>query len=256
MNTIEDANHLNEISNSTNSPITIYRTSNEYLNQLFSNFSVQDKDVLTVLGSGDQAILSYLKGAKSVDTFDKEKYAYYFFYLRKWTIKYFNRYILDYDLDYKTLIDKVIPVSHEEADALLFWKTYFEFTNYKINGDVFAYSEQYDFLSYYDETKKIIDMFFPFYNIDISKEVKMNKKYDIVILSNILEWAQNKNYAVVRDNINSILKQDGIAVCSYKIFTSSCNQGHRKESKVITKDKLFRIKEYKDKSGYQYRKVK
>ena len=69
---------------------TIYFHSNERSKEIFSEINVKNKDVLTVLGSGDQAFYLYDNGAKSVDMFDKNKLAIYYYYLRTWVIVYFD----------------------------------------------------------------------------------------------------------------------------------------------------------------------
>ena len=71
----------------------IYRYSNEDLCQVFSGFDFNNQDILSVIGSGDQAFYFYDKGAKSVDLFDKNKLAIYHFYLRKWAITYLNDFL-------------------------------------------------------------------------------------------------------------------------------------------------------------------
>ena len=48
----------------------VYFKTNEFLEELFKNVDLKDKDILTVLGSGDQSFLCYEKQAKSVDVFD------------------------------------------------------------------------------------------------------------------------------------------------------------------------------------------
>jgi len=73
----------------------IYTRSNENLPALFSNFSVKDKDVLTVLASSNQYFSAYYLGAKSVDTFDVNYLAEFYWYLRYWLIEYKNTYFFD-----------------------------------------------------------------------------------------------------------------------------------------------------------------
>ena len=65
----------------------VYYSSNEYLPQLFNQFSIKDKDVFTVVGSGDQVLYSYYKGARSVDTYDINILTKYYYYLRKWCLE-------------------------------------------------------------------------------------------------------------------------------------------------------------------------
>ena len=62
----------------------LYFCSNEPLELLFNNFSVEGKDVLTVLGSSDQLFHTIDRGANSVDTFDRNPYTKYYYYLRSY----------------------------------------------------------------------------------------------------------------------------------------------------------------------------
>ena len=55
----------------------LYFNSNEMLNDLFSLVDVDNKDVLCVVGSGDQAFHCYQNGAKHVDLFDRNKFSIY-----------------------------------------------------------------------------------------------------------------------------------------------------------------------------------
>ena len=70
----------------------IYMSSNESLGNLFLNFDISGKDVLTVLGSSDQLFYSYLNGAKKVDCFDINVLARHYYYLRRWAIDYLGMY--------------------------------------------------------------------------------------------------------------------------------------------------------------------
>ena len=70
----------------------VYSQTNEHLRQLYSNVDFSDKKVLSVAASGDQAFLAYAFGAKHIDLFDINKITLYYYYLRLWTIKYFNKF--------------------------------------------------------------------------------------------------------------------------------------------------------------------
>ena len=61
----------------------IYFSTNEQLNNLFKNINIKNKDVLTVLGSGDQSFFCYQNDAKSVDVFDINKLTIYILFTQK-----------------------------------------------------------------------------------------------------------------------------------------------------------------------------
>ena len=104
---------------------SIYFHSNEDLNSIFNEVDVSDKDVLTVLSSGDQAFHMYDRGAGSVEFFDVNKLTLYYFYLRVWTIKYLNRFYPELYLK-NNFLNKVLryvkPETEEEMQAYLYWK--------------------------------------------------------------------------------------------------------------------------------------
>ena len=102
----------------------IYFASNEKLDKIFSNVDIKDKNVLTVLGSGDQAFHLYNRGARHVDVFDKNKLTLFYYYLRRWVIQYLNAFYPETNLRniyIKKLLKKVEPRTIEELDAYNYW---------------------------------------------------------------------------------------------------------------------------------------
>lgn len=74
----------------------LYRNTNEDLKNVLPITDFFEKEVLPVMFSADQVFSTYYLGAKSVYTFDINKYTYYLFYLKKWCfIKYKNIKIPD-----------------------------------------------------------------------------------------------------------------------------------------------------------------
>lgn len=73
----------------------VYPSSNEKLSELFSYVDVDNKEVLSVAGSGDHAFYAYDNGARRVDIFDINCLTRYYFYLRMWIIKYFDSFYFD-----------------------------------------------------------------------------------------------------------------------------------------------------------------
>ena len=78
-----------------------------------------------------------------------------------------------------------------------------------------------------------------FYNYDFSSRFSLKKKYDVIILSNILECLQNPDQLIVaRDNVESLLKDDGICVCSH-LMEDKNNEFHKDEVKIMTMNNLI-----------------
>ena len=72
-----------------------------------------------------------------------------------------------------------------------------------------------------------------FVDFDIFGENKIEETYDMVLASNILEWARGDKgkFTVARENLNKILNPGGQVVCSSLI--------NRSESTVFSERKIF-----------------
>ena len=89
-----------------------------------------------------------------------------------------------------------------------------------------------------------------FVDFDMFGESKVKGKYDIVLVSNILEWARGdkKSFTAAKDNLSSILNKDGLVVCSSLV--------NRSKSTILSEreifDSNFECMEYS--TGYVYKK--
>ena len=61
----------------------LYPFTTENINGMFSHFNFKNKDCLSVLGSSNQVFDMYLRGAKSVTSFDINPLTKYLFYLKR-----------------------------------------------------------------------------------------------------------------------------------------------------------------------------
>lgn len=208
----------------------IYFSSNECLENLFHNFSVEGKDVLCVAGSGDQAFQCLSRGASSVDLFDLNKLSKYYFYLRLWGIKYFDSCYPNLNdlFESHNWIKKMVSnidcselSNEEEREAFYFWAFYVTkqdlplFNRYLFNLSSNPYVNDISDLS---GLKKTFDgKNISFIHEDIcGDKVDLSKKYDLVIMSNILEYCNGDKLVLkrTRDNLNSILNDNGTVICS------------------------------------------
>lgn len=198
----------------------VYYHSNENLKDIFSFIDVKDKNVLTVLGSGDQAFYAYDRGAKSVDMFDKNKLAIYYYYIRLWTIKYLDQYYPKFEFDIRFirgLLSLVKIKNDEEKEAFNYWCKFVEFFDSKKSEKIF-YRGLYDEINRLEDLSKIkkrIKDGFTYYDIDVGKNVSsIRKKYDVVYISNISDYIEPKisSFELYRDNLESLLKENGIII--------------------------------------------
>lgn len=209
----------------------IYYRSNEDLEKLFQNFSVKDKDVYTVLASSDQYLYAKYLGAKSVDSFDKNKLSLHYFYLRKWIIEYLGEFSIGFNKIFNLnnfineLLKSVKCSKLLEEKSFKYWRGVIAILSNNSLKKLFYFNQVFDdfFIKDIELLKgklKNIDLDFTLENI--FEESKKEKKYDVVILSNILEYpcCDENHLTKCRNNLDSILRDDGIIVCSYVLCRS------------------------------------
>lgn len=198
---------------------TYYQT-NENLVDMYEQIDFNNKKVLSVMGSGDQVLTSYFLGAKKVDAFDKNRLSIYYYYLRLWSIKYMN--MLYPEIDNKrwmySLLKLVNPKNEIEAKVRKFYLNHLN-NNTNLNKLFYNVEEQPDGKTLYSSAKDLKDLIekpINFYVADMFLKNKIDKKYDIIIMSNILEWARGnkKLLDVAKYNINNLLNEDGIVLSS------------------------------------------
>lgn len=207
----------------------VYFHSNENLKVVFSEIDVLNKDVLSVLASGDQAFHLLNKGAKHVDLFDKNKLTIYYYYIRLWTLKYLGNFYPNSDFTISfvaELLKFVNPSSKEENDAYNYWtKIVNSFDNNMINK--LFYRGSYERLNEIKDINQLltrIDEKFSFYNIDLRKDVsEIKNKYDVIYISNISEYVfhDEPTFEKYMNNIYNLLKPNGVVIsvnARYKLF--------------------------------------
>ena len=159
------------------------------------------KNVLTVAASGDHAFLSYLAGAKSVDTFDINSFQNSIIELKTHMIKHLSyNDFLTFFFDEKRFFDTKIlePISDKFSKKLI---SFIE--DYKIRGlDMIRYraacSPDYRLLQsipylyssdkYYKLRERLPEKInFKHCNL-LDVHNRFNKKYDLILLSNIFEY--------------------------------------------------------------------
>jgi len=87
----------------------VYYKNNEKIIDDLLSIDFENKDVLSVLSSSDQLLMFRALESKKVDTFDFNRLTIYYYYLRKWSIKYMNKLypLVDDNNWLKELISKV-----------------------------------------------------------------------------------------------------------------------------------------------------
>ncbi len=234
----------------------IYFSSNEDLVSMYRDIDFLDKEVLSVMASSDQIFTSNYLGARNTDSFDKNVLALYYYYLRRWTVNISHEVypfkLLDNDYNWlRNLLSKVKPSTDNETYALLFWTRHLE---NETDFEGLFYKDDREGKVIYKTVNpllEVVDRELNFKTLNMFNRVELPKKYDIIISSNILEWARgdSKKIITVRDNFNRILNSNGIVLCSSLIDRPKEKQD---EERIIF-SKYFDREDH-GKSGYVYRK--
>lgn len=213
----------------------IYSSSNEDILDLYSDIDFNNKNILSVLASGDQAFMAYLNGAKSVDLFDVNKLTLYYYYLRIWMIKYFHIFYAEpylCKLFIDKLISKVKPEGTVEYSCFEYWKSLLKhIDDFDLNKLFFSPSTIIQLND--EEIKKLGNLLkekkSTFYSIDISSKINIQKKYDIIITSNIPDWIYSSygSFKKYKENIDKLLNPNGI-VLSSNLGMSELNLNEKK----------------------------
>ena len=235
----------------------VYYQINEDISDVLLGEDFTDKDVLSVLASADQYFMFKALDAKKVDSFDFNRLTMYYYFLRKWSIKYNNDVYPDifYDDSYvENLLEKVEVSSDLEKKALDFFKRHVsngsDFS--KLFYDVDAQPSGNTLFQNVRQLKKIVDSDFTFYNMDLFRNNRdlITKKYDYLYISNILDWARedSSKITIAKDNLLSLLKDNGKAICSRLVNRSK--SGVLSEREIF--DENFQLREFADGKNYMY----
>ncbi len=235
----------------------IYPKANENLVDVYLDLDFEDKDVLSVVSSSDQIFTPKLLGARRVDGFDRNRLTKYYYYLRKWTIKY-NKEIYPTDLiegdkDYLLqLLSKVKVSSDEEKDAYTFWMFMYnhvaEINNLFFTDDKNVGETLFDNNVHYLEKLDLQDL--DFYNYNFFDDIESDRTYDYIMMSNIIEYCRSNEIKLtyVRDNLYDLLNDNGIVICSHLIHQSS---GMDDQELRVFND-CFEYNDYGLDKGYTY----
>jgi len=233
----------------------VYYRTNEDLLDTYLDVDFYDKEVFSVMASADQVLTARYLDAKRVDAYDKNRLTKYYFYLRIWAIEYDNRlYPNVYSLDYlRNLLIRVHPKTKEERAAYDYYLKHI-----KAETDVerlfYEIDAQPQGRTLYTEASELSDCLSPkidFYEYDMFKENSHPRQYDIVITSNILDWARHDKTKLktAAYNLKRLTKKNGYILGSNLI--NKPPQEVREEIAIM--QEYFDLEEVKSKS-YVYRK--
>lgn len=212
----------------------IYKMANEDVS-IYKDYLKNSKRILSVISSGDQIIESITSEKKIIDCFDISKYPKYYLMLKLAALKVLKKE------DYvKLFIESPLTTLDEYYDDLYYenirknlngiykkyWDALFSHTDwYEIFGSRLFQSDAMpnDFIykslsylkdeNYYKLRKNIENAELNFYEGDIFTLVSsLTSKYDLVYSSNIIDYANKKDYKNLLSKFN--LNDNGV-VLSY-----------------------------------------
>lgn len=205
----------------------IYKSSNERLSNI-NKYLKNRKNILTVISSGDQIINSILEGITNIDAFDISHFPKYFLFLKLAAIKKLNREeYIDFFFESPTtseIYDDLYDLIREDLskENKYFWDSLFNYFDwYDIyNSTLFSSEfmskkiilEENNYLdeNNYNKLKQIIDSVnFRLYTGNILELNNLyNREYDIIYLSNIINYVNKKDYKELLNKFD--LREKGI----------------------------------------------
>ena len=151
-----------------------------------------------------------------------------------------------------TLLSKVVPTSKFEKCALDFYKRHIkEETNLvKLFYDIDAQPKGKTIYNSANELKEIIQESIDFYNMNLFESNSIDKTYDIIIISNILEWARNdiNKLEQAKENLSKLLSPNGIVICS--ALLNRPEELRKKEYELFSSN--FEVEEHMECKNYLY----
>ena len=203
-----------------------YRT-NEDLLRPYTDIDFYEKDVLSVLSSGDQVLTARYLEAEKVDAFDKNRLTLYYFYLRLWSIKYRNELYPNIFKDsehkwLKSLLTDVKPETENEKKALDFFMKHINDNTCFTELFVSTKNQPVGKTIFKDTTelKNYLSSEIVFYPYNLFEDIHGEENYDIILMSNILEWARCDSAKLRKacENLVKLSKKDTIVLCSRLIY--------------------------------------
>jgi len=221
-------NYERDLSNTINRKVnrmkcydSLYFSSNENFNNLFSSFELHDKDIFSIIGSGDQAFYFYSQGAKQVDLYDVNIVSIYYYILRIWCIKYLGDLYPKLKIDYiKNLLSIVKPINSFEENIYKYWNGFIDYISHDSELDSLFFIGSNPMLEKYIDDVSALDKILrdkktSIVQMDITRPVNLDKKYDVVFVSNIPEYIYDtKSFNTYSNNLDNLLKNDGVVIGS------------------------------------------
>ena len=237
----------------------VYAYTNELVDEAIDCLDLTGKSVLTVGSSGDQLLTSILHGASHVTLADINPMAKYFTALKIAAIKnldlshfqlYFNFYNIfdhklyakvshDLDEESRTFWDYLISnnAGNSETNCMFQYLSFQDSVNVRYINDEKKYNQL---------RQKLNEVTIDFATFDFNDFYKLNRKYDVVLLSNIYDYIQSYRFVNGIKNIaKNILNDNGSIQLYYDLCYDNSYTGSvlaKEVKKCIGKGKCIKYK--------------
>ena len=217
-----------------------YTTSNEPLRWEIS-LTPNPKDVLTVAGSGDQALFYSISGAKHIDTFDISYCAHVIQDIKTTAIRnkvpYYDYRTLLQDLHRRSdvmEVQEIIPILNKiPQDSLDFLINMRGCRIFDIGENPFFSYNNIPFRHYKKMSHTIPESFNFIWSDILNLHTKLNRTYDVINLSNIFDYLTTKERSQIVSNLYPFLNMNGC------IIFCECHADYDKEK--MTSRKILNV---------------
>lgn len=213
---IDSFRQLDELENTFGNYSKMYMFTNENINSYLNLFDLDNKNILTVCSSGDQALSLLTKNINKVTLFDINNLSKCIFELKRaiiinldldtynsffdihnnnfLSLKIYNKINQSLSFDVKELLDYIFNNYDSE---FIFKKMFYGY--YKTPENMKRLLPYLDYNSYYELSKKLKDLDIDFINTDIYNLINyLNIKYDFMLFSNITDYIINNKQDLVK----------------------------------------------------------
>jgi len=252
----------------------IYPFTTENISCYINEFDLNNKSLLTVGSSGDQVINAALNNCKDIEVVDICPFNKYYFYLKKVammlldyeefqyffcyydfpkTFLYNNKHVFSKDI-YSKLKELLRLIDYE---SFLFWEELFScYDRIKIRKELFKSDEDKIHIlkqsnSYlndedsFNECKSKIKNINPKFMTSDIRNIKLERNYDNIWLSNIGQYLKLEELKKVVDNLSNNLNDEGKMLVSYLYRTVKSSRYNGKSPEIFNLNKVFELfKEY------------
>lgn len=198
----------------------IYPWSNEAIYRYCDYYNLEDKNVLTITASMDHALYAIANGAKKIDCTDRNKLCKYYAALKVALIRAYDEqdFFSHFQDRGRRLITSKLNLSEIKQyltkEQLIFWE---EITNtkgfkknrllFRTDGFPHKFMLDYKLLKENIENTKI-----RYFDEDIRDfKIGTKRKYDVIFLSNIIEWEiRSEEKTNMYNSAYDLLKQNGV----------------------------------------------